>query len=64
MSRWLGIIYFMGLLLALCGCVATIQPDGYYYDRGYYYEYPRYRYYYYDYGYPYGHGYYYRFRRH
>lgn len=61
MRRWLGIIVVIGLLLALCGCVATVRPDGYYH-RGYHHEYPRYRYYYYDYGYPHEHGFYYRFR--
>jgi len=60
MRRWLSILFVVSLLLTLCGCVATVRPDGYY--RGYYHEYPRYRYYYYDYGYPHEHGFYYRFR--
>ena len=61
MRRLLTIILVMSFLFALCGCVATVRPDGYHH-RGYYHEYPRYRYYYYDYDYPYGGGFYYRFR--
>ncbi len=61
MRRWLTVIFGISLFLTLCGCVAEVRPDGYYY-REYHYEYPRYRYYYYDYDYPYGYGFYYRFR--
>ncbi|MEW6585454.1 MAG: hypothetical protein AB1442_07545 [Nitrospirota bacterium] len=59
----LSIVFVIGTIIATCGCVATIEPDGYYGNRHYYYyDYPRYRYFYYDYGYPYRHGHYYRFR--
>ncbi len=61
MRRWLIIMFAASLWLALYGCVAEVRPDGYY-DRGYYYEYPRHRYYYYDYGYPYEFNFYYRSR--
>lgn len=61
MKIMLSIIFVTGLALTFWGCVAYVEPDGYYGDR-HYYESPRYRYYYYDYGYPYGRGQYYRFR--
>lgn len=63
MKIMLSIIFVIGLVLALWGCIAYVEPNGYYGQRHYYYEYPSYRYYYYDYGYPYGHGNYYRFKR-
>jgi hypothetical protein len=56
MKKRIGIILIIGLLLALCGCVAEVHPGGYYGYYGYY-GYPSYRYY--DYGYPYGGSFYY-----
>ncbi len=52
MKIMLSIIFVICLALALWGCVAYIEPDGYYGHRPYYY-----------YEYPYGHGQYYRFKR-
>jgi hypothetical protein len=60
MRKSLSIIFIVGILLALYGCIAEIRPEGYYYNRPYYYGYPSYRYYYYDYGYPEGRYYYFR----
>lgn len=65
MRKSLGIIFIIGTLLALYGCIAEVRPGGYYYDSSpsYYYGYPSYRYYYYDYGYPHGNYNYYRHKR-
>jgi hypothetical protein len=65
MRKSLGIIFIVGMLLALCGCVAEVRPGVgyYYYSRPHYYGYPSYRYYYYDYSYPRGHDYYYRHKK-
>jgi len=59
MRKSLGIIFIVGMVLALYGCIAEVRPAGYY-DRPYYYGYPSYRYYYYDYGYPQSNYYYFR----
>jgi len=62
MRKSIGIIFIVGMLLALYGCIAEVRPAGYY-SRPYYSGYPSYRYYYYDDGYPHGRDYYFRHRR-
>lgn len=61
MRRRLGIIFILGLLFALCSCVAEVRTDDRYgHDR----EHRHNRYYYYDYDYPHEYDFYYRFRAH
>ena len=63
MRKWLIIIFALCFLLTfLCGCIAQVQPNGYYYPG--YYGYPDYQLHYYDYGYSHGYHYYYRLGGH